>query len=212
LGRIRYEPEQLPANVDWDMYCGPAPLRPYQAHRFGFTHRCYWDYEGGALADFGQHHFDRPQYEYAKDETSPVAIEPCTTPIHPESPGPWSWVELKYADGMTVVCSCTDWPPPYDRRKAKDLRLEDLGPEVQEKIKELPDPPPLLSFSQAIRKRQRAGGHAEASHRGATLLHLANIAIRTGRKLRYDPVTEHIVGDDEADRLVNQPMRAPWRL
>jgi len=76
----------------------------------------------------------------------------------------------------------------------------------------MPDPEPLLTFVEAVRTRKQAGGHAEASHRAATLLHLANIAIRTGRKIRYDPVAEQIVGDDEADRLVNQPMRAPWRL
>jgi hypothetical protein len=43
-------------------------------------------------------------------------------------------------------------------------------------------------------------------------LHLANIAIRTGRKINYDPVAEQIVGDEAANRLVNQPMRSPWRL
>ena len=54
--------------------------------------------------------------------------------------------------------------------------------------------------------------HAEASHRCATLLHLSNIAIRCGRKIRYDPVKEEIIGDEEANRLVYQPLRAPWRL
>ncbi len=45
-----------------------------------------------------------------------------------------------------------------------------------------------------------------------TILHLANIAIRVGRKIRFDPVKEVIVGDEEANRLVSQPMRAPWHL
>jgi hypothetical protein len=43
-------------------------------------------------------------------------------------------------------------------------------------------------------------------------MHLANIAIRTGRVIQFDPETEQIVGDEEANRLVNQPMRAPWRF
>ena len=63
-----------------------------------------------------------------------------------------------------------------------------------------------------MRTRKQAGGHAEASHRAATILHLANISIRVGRKIHYDPVKEQIIGDDEANRLVNQPMRAPWHL
>jgi hypothetical protein len=41
---------------------------------------------------------------------------------------------------------------------------------------------------------------------------LTNIAIRCGRKLQYDPVKEEIIGDEEANRLVYQPTRAPWRL
>jgi hypothetical protein len=63
-----------------------------------------------------------------------------------------------------------------------------------------------------VRSRRPAGGNAEAAHRTVTLLHLANIAIRVGRKIHFDPVKEVIVGDEEANRLVNQPMRAPWHL
>ena len=55
-------------------------------------------------------------------------------------------------------------------------------------------------------------GTPKAAHRAVTLMHLANIAIRTGRKLRYDPVKELVIGDEQANRLVNQPMRAPWHL
>ena len=44
------------------------------------------------------------------------------------------------------------------------------------------------------------------------MIHLANIAIRCGRKIRYDPAKEQIIGDAFANRLVNQPMRAPWHL
>jgi hypothetical protein len=76
----------------------------------------------------------------------------------------------------------------------------------------MPDPEPMSDFLTAVKTRTRAGGNAEAAHRCATLLHLANIAIRVGRKVRYDPVKEQIVGDDEANRLVNVPTRAPWRL
>ena len=49
------------------------------------SHRYYWDYEGGGLADFGQHKFDGPQYAYAKDHTSPVEVEAFAPPQHPEA-------------------------------------------------------------------------------------------------------------------------------
>ncbi|MHC4627746.1 MAG: Gfo/Idh/MocA family oxidoreductase [Planctomycetota bacterium] len=215
-GMVNAQPQPIPESLDWDMYCGPAPLRPYHRHRHGGTHRGYWDYEGGGLADMGQHHYDPVQWVYAKDDTSPVEIEAYAPPAHPEACGMWGWVELKYADGMTFVFDSREWPvngqPAYDRRESREVRLSDLSEADQKKIREMPDPDPLVSFAEAVKTRKRAGGNADVGNRSATLLHLANIAVRTGRKLRYDPVKEEIVGDDQANRLVNPPMRAPWHL
>ena len=87
-----------------------------------------------------------------------------------------------------------------------------VDPEILRQVDARPDPEPLVDFGRAVRERTQAGGHAEAAHRCATLLHLANIAIRTGRTLQYDPVKEQIIGDAEANRLVNVPMRSPWHL
>jgi len=211
-GKVQYETSAIPESLDWNMYCGPAPLRPFNRQRFGGTHRYYWDYEGGGLGDFGQHKFDGPQYAYAKDHTSPVEIEAYAPPQHPEAAGLWGWVEARYADGLTFVLESGEWGEPYARKQARGVSINDLDQESQEKLDAMPDPEPLVSFPEAIRARKRAGGHAEASHRCSTLLHLCNIAIRMGRKIRYDPVQEQIIGDGEANRLVYQPMRAPWRL
>ncbi|MBN2137522.1 MAG: Gfo/Idh/MocA family oxidoreductase [Sedimentisphaerales bacterium] len=211
-GMVKAEPQPIPKSLDWDMYCGPAPLRPFHPHRFGGSHRGYWDYEGGGLSDMGQHHFDPVQWRFAKDYTSPVEIEPYAPPAHPEAVAMWGWVEMKYADGLTFVFESHEWGKGYDRKEERGVRLEDLSEEDRKKIEEMPDPEPLVSFPDAIRTRKQAGGHAEAAHRCATLLHLANAAIRTGRKLRYDPVNEQIIGDEYANRLVNQPMRSPWHL
>jgi len=210
-GMVRYDVGPIPPNLDWDMYCGPAPLRPYHRHRFGASHRNYWDYEGGGIGDHGQHAFDPVQYAYAKDFTSPVEIEAHAPPQHPEACGMWDWVELRYADGLTFALESSEADHRYDRRQPRSVSEDDLSDEDRAKLRAMPDPEPLASFAEAIRTRRRAGGHAEASHRCATLLHLANIAIRCGRKIRYDPDKEEIVGDAEANRLVHQPMRAPWR-
>jgi hypothetical protein len=211
-GRVNNPPEPIPPSLDWDMYCGPSPLRPYFRHRTGGTHRGYWDYEGGGLADMGQHHFDPVQWVFAKDDTSPVEIESNAPPAHPEACGMWGWVELKYADGLTFVMDSGEWGEPYNRKEDRGVRIEDLSEEDRKKVEAMPDPAAMVSFPEAVKTRQQTGGQAEAAHRCATLLHLANIAIRTGRKLRYDPVKEVFIGDDEANRLAYQPMRAPWRL
>jgi hypothetical protein len=90
--------------------------------------------------------------------------------------------------------------------------LDDLSPEDREKLAALPDPEPLLTFGEAVKTRKPAGGNAEAAHRTVTIIHLANIAIRVGRTIRFDPIKEVIIGDEQANRLAYQPMRPPWHL
>ena len=124
----------------------------------------------------------------------------------------WAWVELKYADGFKFVMESGEWGPSYDRQPLRDVSIDDLSKEDQEKIKAMPDPEPLLSFGEAVKQRKQAGGHPEAAHRAACILHLANLAIRLGRKLNYDPDKEVFVNDEEANRFLNPPMSAPWRV
>jgi predicted dehydrogenase len=212
-GKVNLQPQPVPKNLDWDMYCGPSPLRPYHRHRTGGTHRGYWDYEGGGLADMGQHHLDALHWVYGRDTTSPVAVDVYAPPAHPECCGLWGWVELQYADGFTLVLESGEWGKPYDRKQQKGISVDSLDAEIKSKVAELPDPAPLVPFAEAvITRKQGEGNDPESFHRTVSVLHLANIAIRVGRKFRYDPVKEQIVGDDEANRLVNQPMRAPWHL
>jgi hypothetical protein len=211
-GRLDIPAEPVPKHLDWDMYCGPSPLKPFERTRVGGTHRWYWDYEGGGLADMGQHHLDRFQWVNAKDDTSPVKIEAYAPPAHSEVTGMWGWVKMTYADGLTLILESGEWGKPYDSVKSHRMDQNELDEDIQAKIKALPDPKPLLSFGQAVKTRQQAGGHPEAAHRCATLLHLANIAIRTGRPIHYDPAAERIVEDEYANRLVNPPMRAPWHV
>jgi len=211
-GKVNLKPLPVPGHLDWDMYCGPSPLRPYHPHRFGGTHRLYWDYEGGSLADFAQHHVDPFQWIYGKDDTSPVEVEACAAPTHHDACGLWAWVELKYADGLTLVLDGNEWGPRYDRKEPRHVEISDLDEESHKKVEAMPEPEPLLWFVEAVKTRKEAGGHVEASHRAVTIAHLSNIAIRLGRKIKYDPVKEEIVGDEVANRLVYQPMRRPWHI
>jgi len=211
-GLVNAKPQPIPKNLDWDMYVGPSPMKPYHPHRVGGTHRGYWDYENGGLGDMGQHAMDPITWTYGLDDTTPVEIEAHAPPAHPEACGMWGWVELKYANGFTIVLVSGEWGEDYTRLRARDIKIEDLDEEDRKKLAEMPDPPPLLSFAEAVRTRKPAGGNAEAAHRTVCILHLANLSIRMGRKIKFDPATEQVIGDAEANRLVNQPMRAPWHL
>ncbi len=215
-GKVEYKVEPVPDNLDWNLYCGPAPLRPFQKHRFGGSHRGYWDYEGGGLGDMAHHQLHGPAYQYGRDISAPVEITPHAPPMHPEASGMWGWAELKYGDGFTVVLVSGEWGDKYDRLPQRNLSegdlLKMLSEEDRKKIDEMPDMPPEPKFPEAIRTRRPAAANAERSHHVAMIYHLANVAFRCGRKINFDPDTEQVVGDDEANRLVNQPMRAPWRL
>ncbi|HVR73380.1 MAG TPA: Gfo/Idh/MocA family oxidoreductase [Planctomycetota bacterium] len=211
-GLVNTKPQEPPPWLDWDLYQGPAPAKPFHPHRFGGTHRGYWDYEGGGLTDMGQHYLDGLTWTYALDETAPVEVEAHAPPAHPEACGMWGWVELKYASGFTLVLDSGEWGQTYARSEPRAVGIGDLDEESRKKLDELPDAEPLLDFGTAVKTRKRAGGDAEASHRTVTILHLANIAIRTGRKIRFDPIKEEVIGDEAANRLVNVPLRAPWHL
>ena len=206
-GKTALPEEPVPPGLDYDLWLGPSPYKPYNKARVHYSNRFYWDYEGGDLTNFGFHSYDPIQYTYAKDETGPVEIEPVATwPQHPDAVGPYSYVTVTYADGLKVNIG------GGDKGSSRRVSRNELSPEDRKKLDELPNPPKLLTFLEAIATRQQAGGDAESSHRVSTALNLANLAIRLGRKLRWDPAAEKIVGDDEAQRFVDLPMRAPWHL
>lgn len=215
-GKVVYQVRDVPASLDWDLYCGPAPLRPFHPHRNGGTHRGYWDYEGGGLGDMAHHHLHGLAYQYGLDLTSPVEVIPHAPPQHPEACGVWAWCELKYANGLTLILESGEWGEGHERLRQQKTSESDilnmLSKEDRKKLDELPEPKQLPFFPEAVRTRQQTGSHAERSHRVATIYHLTNVAFRCGRPLKFDPDTEQVIGDDEANRLVNQPMRAPWRL
>ncbi len=222
-GRRNLGPRTVPDVLDYDMWLGPAPVKPYHWHRVHNSFRGYWDYDGGGLTDMGQHWLDPIQYALGKERTGPVEVEArAPWPPHPDAVGMWGLITYKYADGTTLILESNEWGEPEPGEHAwiegpngklhRDRRTEPEG--LLDRLDSFPDPPRLIGFEEAVKTRvlPSARPNVEAAHRSVTLLHLANIAIRTGRKLQWDPVAEQVVGDEGANRLVNVPMRSPWTL
>jgi len=225
-GKTDLVPEPVPSVLDYDMWLGPAPFKPYHPHRVHQSFRGYWDYDGGGLADMGQHWLDPIQYILGKDGTGPADVwADAPFPQHPDAVGLWGHVYMRYTDGTRIIMESEEWgekeagnPPFLEGPKGKVFdRYSDRTdpPGLFERSASVPVPPRDRGFEDAVRTRDNSNSakpNAEEGHRSSTLFHLANIAIRMGRRIKWDPKAEKIIGDPGANALVNVPMRAPWHL
>jgi myo-inositol 2-dehydrogenase/D-chiro-inositol 1-dehydrogenase len=216
-GLTNARPEPVPPELDYDFWLGPAPWKPYNPHRVHGTFRGYWDYDGGGLGDMGMHYLDPVQYLLDKDGTSPVEVWADCPQQHPDACGSWRRIEMKYADGCVIVLDGEnrDKDAPFlEGPKGKLFRgFESDIPNLKQTLTSLPDPEPQVTdFAEAVRRRHPFALNERNGHRSCTLVNLAKIAVRLGRPLRFDPEKEVFPGDEAANRLVDQPMRAPWHL
>ena len=216
VGRTDLIPQPVPPQLDYDMWLGPAPMKPYHPHRVHQTFRGYWDYDGGGLGDMGQHYLDPVQYLLAKDDESPTRIEADTGPQDADAVLPWRRISLRYADGCEIVLdgeNRDDAPFLSGPRGKLTKSLESDIPDIEDKIRDLPDPEPQLTdFVQAVKTRKKFALNENNGHRSCTLINLAKIAVQTARPLHFDSKKQRFVDDAKANAYVKQPMRRPWRV
>ena len=201
------------------MWLGPAPYKPYNKHRVHQTFRGYWDYDGGGLADMGQHYMDPVQYLLGKDDTSPVKVEIDAPEQHPDAVGIWRKIVYTYADGCQIVLEGEGYEsqgkvPYIEGPLGKVYKgFECTIPDVMEKLAELPDPEPQQTdFLECVRTRRRFALDEQKGHRSCTLVNMGTCALRLNRDLKFDPEKQLFIDDDAANRLIEQPMRGGWQM
>lgn len=216
-GLHNLKPEPVPPELDYEMWLGPAPYKPYNAERVHSKFRGYWDYDGGGLGDMGQHYLDPVQYLLGKDETGPVSVEIDAPQQHYDAVGSWRRITYTYSDGCQIILDGEnrDNDAAYiEGPNGKVFKgfISDI-PDIQKLIDSLPDPDPQIStFSESVRTRKKFALNESNGHRSCSIVNLGVIAVRLGRNLRYDPVNEQFIHDDGANKLISQPMRDPWRI
>jgi hypothetical protein len=215
-GRTDLTPQPVPAGLDYDLWLGPAPFKPYNAHRVHQSFRGYWDYDGGGLGDMGQHYLDPVQYLLGKDDESPIFIEAETGPQDRDAVLPWRRISLRYADGCEIILDGEnkDTAPFLSGPKGSLTKdLESSIPNLIDTIKDLPEPAPQLTdFVQAVKTRQKFALNEINGHRSCTLINLAKIGVQTGRPLRFDSKQQRFIDDAGANAYIEQPMRGPWKI
>ncbi len=216
-GKINEPVVDVPDDLDYDMWLGPAPVKPYTKHRAAASFRGYWDYDGGGLGDMGMHYLDPIQYLLNKDHTSPIRVEVDTDPQHSDAARAWRKVRLVYADGCEIILDGDNSLKDAAYLEGPDGKVfkgfRSTIPNLRNIVRRLPDPAPMISdFHESVRTRKRFGLDELKGHRSTTLVNMSKIALRLNRTLRYDPVKEQFIKDEEANRYVSQPMRGPWSL
>jgi predicted dehydrogenase len=223
-----WEPMPVPDGFDYDMWLGPAPSAPYHADRCLYRFRFNLDYSGGQVTNTGAHSNDIVQWALGTDGTGPVELEDLGAEWPPKghlyTTAMKTAFRARYADGVELICRTQDpgfgarfegtegWIEyTYNKISASSDAIRDsaIGPnEIRLPVSD----DHYRNFLDCVKSRQEPIEPVEAGHRTASLCHLGNIAMRLGRKVRWDPEKETFIDDEEANRMLRRPYREPWDL
>lgn len=217
-------PEAVPEGFDYDRWLGQAPWAPYSSVRAGLW-RNNWDTGAGPIADMGPHMFDFAQWAHDSEQTGPVEYEgEAVFPGDGFADVPFDVnVRARYSDGVRLLMDSRAKRTRFDGNWGWIELVDDTGVinGSSSKILEGREVPKykwsrlkehIRDFLDCIRSRRLTASHPEIAHRAHTIAHCANICLRLGRKVRWDPERERFVKDDEANRMLSRSMRAPWRV
>jgi predicted dehydrogenase len=220
-------PQPVPRELDYEMWLGPAPFAPYTKDRVHYNFRWISDYSGGIISDWGAHLFDTAQWANDTERTGPIEIEGTGTFWEG---GLYNTVKdyhvtYRYKNGVVMTCNPgnpsirfigTDgwvgnrgWRGKVEASSDKILNSV-IGPE---EVHLYTNPEGEHDdFLKCMKTRTDPYFPVDIGHRVSTVCHLANIALKLGRKLNWDPDAEQFPGDDQANAMRSRPMRGPWKL
>ncbi len=219
-----------PPGLDWDLWLGPAPYKPYSPeHHYGFMG--WHDYcRGGQLTNWGVHLMDIVHWGIGQDR--PLSVQALG--VNPRGGAgadnhDTAEVLLEYR-GVTVTWEQRYQHQYYGRsygikfqgtegqllidRNTFEVHPAGLGiPRYEgEPERSWAHPPHHNNFFDCLRSRRRPAADIEQGHRSTTAVLLAGIALKVRRKLIWDADNETFVRDEEANRYLSRPYRPPWHL
>ena len=227
-----------PAGLDWDMWLGPAPKRPFNANRWGVgpkrwsTFRYFWDYAGGAMTDWGVHLLDIVQFAF--DEVMPAGIAaqggkfyvtdntetPDTMLVTYRYPGFVGSYQSRtcnaypnYGDTYGTAFHGTKATLMVNRGGYSIFPTEKGAEPVVERNREMAEMnvPHWKNFQASIRSRQKPVSDIETCVRSTVTCLLANLALRHNLALEWDAAA-FTVKQSEARQYLKAHYRAPWKL
>jgi predicted dehydrogenase len=230
--------KELPKELNWDMWLGPAPSVPYDPFRCHYHFRWFWDYSGGQMTNWGAHNLDIARW--ALNAKSPTAVSAFGGRYEINDGGQTPDVQEVLYNFASGEKNCIVSWTGREINRTRDEYLVFYGtkgtlsimrngftitPEIWRK-KEVPEIEPMQmkgdgneaqalhirNFLDCVKSRHRPIADVEEGHRTAVMCHLGNIATRLQRSLKWDGEKEEIVGDKEASQMLSRPYRKPWKL
>ena len=221
---------RVPPELNWEMWLGQAPLVEYTEKRCHYEFRWWYEYSGGKMTDWGAHHVDIAQWGMGAEHTGPVSVEGTAT--HPDVENGYNtatefFVTCKYKDGAELIIRHdTDNGILFEGERGKffvsrgSIRgkpVEELAdnPLPDDAIEKLYGGKPtshMANFFECVKSRKQPISDVFTHHRSVSTCHLANIAIRLGRKLTWDPDAQQIVGDSQAQAWQSRPQRKGYEI
>ena len=223
-----------PKSLDWDFWLGQAPKVDYCEARAPYDWRWWLEYSGGHVTDWGVHHMDIALWGLDLDHTGPVKIS--TKGSFPDVPNGFNVASsfdctFHFATGQTA--RLVDNPEneiiftgergrirtnrgglsgkPVEELTQKDneelaaiMRTLTHGKDIQGGH--------MKNFFDCIKDRSMPVSDVFSHHRVVSTCHLANISLRLGRDLQWDPVKEQFANDPEADAMLSREQRKPYQI
>ncbi len=235
-----FSTKPAPGELDWDFWQGQTPAVEYVPERCHFSFRYWYDYSGGTMTDWGAHHNDIALWGLGLKGPAGVEGKPLVEPVAGGFTAASEYeVHFTYANGVTQRTASTQLNGPTGATKTPTRPNEPPHGVTFEgsdgwifvtrgEIKasdpallktELPANAERLyvsndhmgNFFDCVRTRKAPICDAEVGHRSVSLCHLGVIAVRTGRKLSWDPETEKFTGNSaDANQHLAREMRKPW--
>jgi len=237
-----FEVQPVPKHLNWNLWQGQTPDVPYIPERSHYTFRWWYEYAGGQMTDWGAHHVDIAQWAAGYDRSGPVEIETrATFPQVENGYNVATFFEATYRYQNGVVVTVKDdgrsglliegdagrifvnrggiEGKPVEELAGRPFAREDFRLYAHDNL----DRPPrsgkldaiinhMGNFFDCVHGRKVPICDVESQHRSATACHLANISMRLGRPLKWDPERELFVGDDEANRWLRRDQRAGFEI
>ena len=230
-----------PSGLNWDMWLGQAPKVDYIRERCHSSFRWWYEYSGGIMTDWGAHHVDIAQWAIGMEQSGPITVEPVSFQLaaplergYPKRDDCYNtatafMIRCLFANGVEMIIRHdTDNGILFEGERGRFF--VDRGRLVGKPVERLKDDPIAEDVLTRLRKGKPAMSHMAnfvacikdrslpisdvfSHHRAMTTCHLANLAVRLGRgKLTWNPETEQIVGDDEANAWQSRPQRKGFEL